>query len=340
MDDADLADCLAALAHQDGVVSARQLRERAPVDRPFTVADRQRWERRRLLARVHPGVWVDHTGPLTDRQTLWAAVLAVWPAALYLESARDPTHRPVHVAVEHGRRLSAPAGVRLHRVRGLAAVTRSTASPPRVVVEANTLALVARARDETQVVRLLSDVVGDRVTTPDRLREAARACPRLPRRRFVEAVLDDVAAGASSVLERRYLRRIERAHGLPRGVRQAPRPGGAGLQDVLYLDGACGVELDGGLNHHGWDAQGRDARRDLEDAAAGLHRVRLRWGQVEGAEACRTAALLACVLARHGWAGAPRPCGAGCVVGCVVGTAAGGQTAEKQTWRQASREGS
>src|SRR5512141_290787 len=38
--------------------------------------------RRRQLARVHPGVYVDHTGPPTWLQRAWAAVLFHWPAGL------------------------------------------------------------------------------------------------------------------------------------------------------------------------------------------------------------------------------------------------------------------
>ncbi|WP_309649361.1 hypothetical protein [Nocardioides sp.] len=48
------------------------------------------------------------------------------PAALYLDSARPkPDERGVvHVAVDTARRVSTPAGVRVHRVVGLAAQVR------------------------------------------------------------------------------------------------------------------------------------------------------------------------------------------------------------------------
>ena len=44
--------------------------------------------RRRELVIAHPGVYVNHTGPLTWEQRAWVAVLACWPAAL-------STSRPV-----------------------------------------------------------------------------------------------------------------------------------------------------------------------------------------------------------------------------------------------------
>ena len=48
-----------------------------------------------------------------------------------------------------------------------------------------------------------------------------RAQTRLPRRRLLLEVLDDVSTGAYSALERRYLRDVERAHALPTGARQS-----------------------------------------------------------------------------------------------------------------------
>ena len=44
--------------------------------------------------------------------------------------------------------------------------------------------------------------------------------PRCHRRGLLTEILADVAAGAYSALERRYLTRVERPHGLPTGSRQ------------------------------------------------------------------------------------------------------------------------
>lgn len=105
------------LRRQAGLATRRQLAEVA-----VTKPDLDRLLRRKELVRVHPGVFVDHTGELTDLQRAWAAVLYAAPAALCLESALDLTSDPVHVAVDWSRRLVAPPpGVRIHRVRGLAA---------------------------------------------------------------------------------------------------------------------------------------------------------------------------------------------------------------------------
>ena len=185
------------LARQDGVVARRQL-EASGAQRH----DLQRWVRRRLLAPVHRGVLVDHTGPLTERQRQWAAVLACGPhAALCLLDAPGPV---VHVAVDSSRRVSPPPGVRLHRVRGLDQRVRWSASPPRVLPEHDVLLAIDHAVDEDEVVRLLTGAVGSRSTTVPRIRGAIGTLPRLRRRRLVLEVLDDVERGTHSVLERRY----------------------------------------------------------------------------------------------------------------------------------------
>lgn len=296
------------LAPQDGVVSRRQLHEHGA--RPH---DLKRWVRRRLLSPVHAGVFVDHTGPLSDSQRAWAAVLACGPgAALCLLGRPGPL---VHVAIDASRRVVAPSGVRLHRIRGLEEQVRWSASPPRLLAEHDVLLAVGLAADEEEVVRLLSDAVRTRVTTAARLRAAVGTRGRLRHRRLVLAVLDDVERGTHSVLEHRYLRDVERAHGLPAGTWQQRRSvdGRTEYADVRYEPFRVGVELDGRTGHEGWDAEARDARRDLDQAAEGWIPVRLRHRQVFR-DACATAVRLGRLLQARGWEGTPTPCGPGCVV--------------------------
>lgn len=309
--DFDEAALTVLQAQQDGVVSRRQLRElgaqRHDIDRLL---------RRRRLTTVHPRVYVGHTGPLTPRQRAWAAVLYAAPAALCGRSAlADPEpHAPVHVAIDASRRLAAPDGVRIQRRRGLATQVVWNASPPRLRYEVAVLDLVEETSDELATVRLLSDAIGSRRTTIPRLRAALAARSRMPRRRWLCRLLEDLATGACSVLEHAYLTRVERPHGLPLAARQVVRTGAAGREyrDVSY---ACGltVELDGRLGHASFDGGGRDADRDLDDVADGREVVRLRWHQVVGSP-CRTALQLARILERRGWTGIPVACGPGCAV--------------------------
>ena len=63
------------LALQCGVIARRHVLEAGGTDN-----DIQRLIRRRQWARVHEGVYVDHTGPLSPIQRDWAAVLYAWLA--------------------------------------------------------------------------------------------------------------------------------------------------------------------------------------------------------------------------------------------------------------------
>ena len=127
-------------------------------------------------------------------------------------------------------------------------------------------------------------------------------------------VLADVAEGAESPLERRYLRDVERAHGLPRGERQVRETvclvGGEGLRtvvrDVRYADHAAVVELDGRLGHSAALDRWSDLSRDLEAAVMGAVSLRAGWQQV--LDPCRLAVLVGRVLRARGWGGRPRPC--------------------------------
>lgn len=297
---------------QDGLITRAQLWS-VGARKP----DLDRMLRRRGLApTAHRGVFVDHTGPLTWRQRAWAAVLYAAPAALYLESADEPPPDAIHLAIDATRRVGAIEGVRLHRVRNLDPMVQWHLGPPRVRFEENTLALVHRAESDLEAIRLLTSAVGSRRTTAARLRQALVGTSRIARRAFLLALLDDLEAGTCSVLEHGYLTRVERPHGLPEGRRQKPRAGAQGTEyrDVEYEELGTDVELDGRIGHAAWEAQGRDADRDLDDHADGRVAVRLRWAQVFGTP-CRTAERISRILIRRGWTGRPHSCGPGCEVG-------------------------
>ena len=122
--------------------------------------------------------------------------------------------------------------------------------------------------------------------------------------------------GALSVLEYRYVRRVERPHGLPAARRQARISQGAGNSylDNLYEEYGVCVELDGTAAHPA-DEQWRDKRRDNANAVRGL--VTLRFGLLDlGDRRCQTAGAVATVLSRRGWPGPSlRACGRdGCLM--------------------------
>jgi hypothetical protein len=123
------------------------------------------------------------------------------------------------------------------------------------------------------------------------------------------------ASGDHSVLEYRYDRDVERAHGLPAPVRQAPfvgPDGRTGRRDRLYQKYGVVVELDGRLGH-GPEDQWRDKDRDNAAAVHGHQSLRYGWTHVRW-HPCATALQVARVLRAHGWDGWPRPCSPGCPV--------------------------
>lgn len=296
---------------QHGVLGYGQL-----IAAGWTWNDVRRAERRRELVRVHPRVYVDHTGPLTQVQRAWAAVLHAAPAALCLDSAWDLTASgPVHVAIDSTRRIARLEQVEYHSVTALGRRIRPQTNPPRLSFEENLVLAIRVAENEEEVVALRAAHVGRRGVTPASVRRAIGTHPRLPRKRLVLRLLDDVENGTESVLEHGYLTRVERAHGLPTPVRQAVRRVGGRTErrDIEYPEFDMVVEIDGQLGHS-WKAGNRDAARDLADLTQGRLVLRLRWRQVM-VEPCATAGSVAGILQRRGWTGAPIPCSPTCPIG-------------------------
>ncbi|TYL52018.1 type IV toxin-antitoxin system AbiEi family antitoxin domain-containing protein [Nocardioides sp. BGMRC 2183] len=311
-------DELAALLDlQHGVIARRQARAVG-----LSPTDIARRVRRREWTRVHPGVYVNHSGPLTWWQRAWAAVLACWPAALDGRSAlrahEGPGRRsardddPIEVVVAHGRRVSAPHGVQVRQSRRFDDATQANFAPPRLRYDAVVIDLADRAEDDLTAIAILADACGGRRTTAARLRAQVDGLARVRRRVWLVGILNDVADGACSVLEHGFLNLVERPHGLPRGQRQVPATDAAGrlmFRDVCYDVGGHRqiVELDGRLGHTSARDRARDLERDLDAALGREHTVRLGYTQVFG-DPCVTAAKVGRLLRARGWTGVVRPC--------------------------------
>ena len=76
---------------------------------------------------------------------------------------------------------------------------------------------------------VLADACQQRRTTAARLAATLTSMSRLRHRALLLEILGEVASGAYSVLERRYLRDVERAHGLPGVDFSGPRRAVAGV---------------------------------------------------------------------------------------------------------------
>lgn len=253
-------------------------------------------------------------------------MLLHWPAAAHRQTAldlhgvrRDRRPRgpddPVWVMIDAARRSPAPVpGVRVERVRGASSWLTSHRWPPRVTVEL-ALLKVASQRDLAGAVAVLADACQQGRTDVTKLLHALERLGTLKGRAALVDVLQDVAEGARSVLEHRYLRDVERAHGLPAGRRQVrdARQGRAVVRDVTYEAEGLVVELDGRFGHRDSEDRWADLDRDLDAAVHALVTIRLGWSQV--LSPCRVVGALAAILGARGWAGTPRRCRPGCPVG-------------------------
>ena len=323
------------LADQAGVISRRQV-----IDLGLEPHDLRRLVRRRDLTLLHPGVYVDHTGDPSWIQRAWAGVLAcasydtrrrggtsrgddlgaALAGASAMRAADGPGRRedatPIVVAIARDRRVLAPAGLTVVRTFGLADRVMWNVGPPRMRYDEAALDVALATADQLSAVGAIARAVQSRHTTAVRMQESLALRARAPRRLFLQSVLADVARGTCSVLEREYLVRVERPHGLPSGQRQS-RAGTIG--GVVYRDVAVGtqlVELDGRLFHDTAEQRDRDFERDLDAAVSGQGTVRLTWGQVVH-RPCSTAAKLSALFERAGW-----PAGRSCGVGCAWSEAA------------------
>lgn len=301
------------LSLQSGVVSRRQLTD----DARLQAYDLQRLVRRRDLVRVHDGVFVNHTGPLTWLQRAWVGVQLVWPAALAHDSAIRAADGPgrsgrdesvIHLAVDRSRHASAPSGYRLHRMSSFDDRIMWNTSPPRVRIEEALIDVAVRKPDDFGAIAVLADAIQARRTQAMRIREALDARARVPRRDFLRGVLTDLEQGTCSVLEHGYLTLVERPHGLPSAERQVrDSRHGPVYRDVVYVGLDQLVELDGRLWHDNATQHDADLDRDLDAAVEQLATVRLGWGQVYG-RPCQTAARVGLLLSARGWSGRPARC--------------------------------
>ncbi len=221
---------------------------------------------------------------------------------------------PIEIAVARDRKVSTPSGYRVRRTTDFEQRVLWNAAPPRVRLEEAAIDVAARQAREFEAIAVLADICHSRRTTAARVRSAWAGRSRLRRRIWLGQVLDDITDGTCSVLERGYLTRIERAHGLPLGTRQSPQVAdrGSEFRDVVYEGQQMVVELDGRLFHDSARARDVDLDRDLDAAAmAGGLTVRLGWGQVFD-RPCRTTQRLVVLLRNRGWRGSPAGCGPAC----------------------------
>jgi hypothetical protein len=292
---------------QAGVVSREQVRLFGVTDAAVERMLREGWWRH--LAR---GIYQTAPTDPTWNGLAWAGVLIggdrarLGPEASgFLHNLVDEAPRPIDVLVPVGCSARVGGDWRFSRERPGARSARSVNDPARLTVEDTVLDLSAIA-SEGDLVGLLTAAVQRRKTTPRRLLTAMNERSRYKHRKLVTDILGDVAAGAESPLEMRYLHDVERPHGLPCGDRQRSRRGLPYWTDVGYDEYQVLVELDGRKGHEGV-GRFRDMKRDNRFALVEWITLRYGWYDVVD-RPCVVAFEVASALAARGWNGLPTRC--------------------------------
>jgi predicted transcriptional regulator of viral defense system len=277
--------------------------------------ERGRWQ---VLYR---GVYAAFNGPPPREAWLWAAVLRAGPGAVlsHLTAAElhgliDSPADSIFVTIPSTRRLRAP-GIIVQMSGRIGEARQPNRQPPRTSVEETVFDLTELAMNFDDACGWITRAVGRRLTTENKLRAAMAARKKMRWRAELGDVLAAAGDGIHSVLEYRYLRDVERAHGLPRSRHQVRVviDGKAAYRDAYYDEYQLAVELDGRLAHPD-DERWRDSLRDNKAGAQGIQTTRYGWRDVYG-RACETAVLQAQILRQRGWPGTPRPCSERCPVG-------------------------
>lgn len=242
-------------ARQCGLVTRRQLLDAGVTRKQIeTQLTARRWQR------VHPGVLATFTGPLPRDAVLWAAVLYAGEGAALshqtaaeLHGLTEDVDDTVHVTMPAERRVRSRRGVRIHYAHRLPRTRLGWRVPAVVNVNDTVLDLVDVSVRPKEAIDWVTRACQRRRTNPDRLRVALAQRKKIRWRGMVEGALADVATGAETPLELAYLSKVDRAHGLPTGVRQRHRRTSGRSQwiDVEYAEYAVRVELDGRIGHVG-----------------------------------------------------------------------------------------
>jgi putative AbiEi antitoxin of type IV toxin-antitoxin system len=285
--------------------------------------------RRRLVSgewrRLGEGVYATFTGKPIREARLWAVVLLAGSGALLSHETAAELHgfaepsRKIHVSVPVTRdpaRRFPMRGVVIHRC-GVMRPFRIQAPwiLPQTGLESTAVDLITAAESFDDAYGWICRATKNHRTVPVLLRQEIAGRPRIRWRAWLDEALTDAESGINSALELRYVRGVERAHGLPAAQRQAKEHADAKVMylDNLYADYQLCVELDG-LAYHPPEERQKDADRDNAIIAATNTRT-MRFNWVSATEKrCRTAQLVIDALRNNGWQGRPRQCRRGCPV--------------------------
>ncbi|GAA2669107.1 type IV toxin-antitoxin system AbiEi family antitoxin domain-containing protein [Actinoplanes palleronii] len=321
------------LIRQDGLITWQQARQFLNEKAVRHRIRSGRW------TRMHRGLYLTHTGALTERQHWWAASLGAGngrPAllagvsALHLLGLHQPTSarprpprphspasppetfEPVHVLVPDARPdRNPPPGVIVHRTRRLCtADSCPTVAPPCTTAARSVIDAAQWAFTDTEAIALIASAFQQRLVSEAQIRPVLARIPRLARRRLIETTVADAAGGSDSDYEIEFYRLCRRA-GLPHPDRQRARTDRFGRRrycDVYFDPWHLQVEIDGSqhMEVRGWY---RDMRAANEAAIHGTRLLRFPGWAIRHRPAEVVADVRAALYAA-GWRGEPPARGA------------------------------
>ncbi len=285
---------------------------------------------------VYRGVYATFSGELTWEARLWAVILRMGDgaalshetAAEFWEFGKAGMGRPnpagkVHVTIPgkaNPTRFTDLPDVVVHRNANWTGYKERLLSLPYVPLVHTVLDLVDSARTLDDAYAWLSRAITRNRATPAMISAALPARKKMARRTWLKDALTDVSDGVHFPLERRWVRDVERAHGLPGASRQSRRDGADGTRylDNFYEAFNLAVELDG-LAFHPSEDLDKDRRRDNETKIA-TRADTLRYGFKEVANRpCEQAEQFARALIARDWSAQTlKPCGPTCPVIAVI----------------------
>lgn len=257
--------------------------------------------------RSERGIYLRGVGTPTFTQRLWIAhLLAGDPSAIGGRAALhryglsdEPDEIVVYVDADPWRAMPHPYRP-VRDGRGRLAHARGTL--PMIRIE-DALLDEAKHWSMERFVGAVTDAARLNRTTPQQVERVLRQRERVPKKDTLLAVLADLQ-GLESNLEFVFRRDVERAHGLPKGARQARK--GRSRFDLYYEAWRTIVEVDGRRGHV--DGRFRDFRRDNSHASQDV--ITLRYGSYDIRDnPCALALQIGEALTIRGWGGVVKRCG-------------------------------
>lgn len=253
--------------------------------------------------RTGRGLYYAGRGPQPWLSRAWGITLITGPDAVIGSVAAAHLHRLVRdepdqltVFVSAGRKPALRADAVVVRSR----IPRRTQTVEGLLCTtvAETILDCAETMTGNELEALLGKAFQHRRCSQSALVRAMARRRTVAHRELLLAAVADAGEGAHSVFEIRYLRTVERAHGLT-GVERQIRVGPAReWVDVYYPAYGVIVELDGRAFHE--NSPFRDRRRDNRNARHRLIVLRYGWSDVVE-DPCGIAMEVATLLTERGW---------------------------------------